>query len=93
MKNGSIDFVAVMVDRFMNILRPYANYEYYSDGEDKGFTIRETARKIIKFAEDKKLLKKEREDAKDLRKKILGYGNSNKQGYNNRESVYFKNDN
>lgn len=101
MKNGSIEFVAVFVDRFLHNLKPYINYEYYDDGEDKGLYIRETTRNIIKLSEDKKLLKEERNNAKELRKKILGIGNTSDSYKNNysqndfyaRENDYFKTDN
>ena len=37
LKNGSFQFVLVFVDKFMNLVTPYVDYEYFSDGTDRGF--------------------------------------------------------
>lgn len=37
MKNGSIEFVAVMAEKFKIYVEPYAYYEYHLDYEDLGF--------------------------------------------------------
>jgi len=37
LKNGSFQFVLVFVDKFLNLAQPYVNYEYYSDGTDRGY--------------------------------------------------------
>lgn len=36
LKNGSFQFVLVFIDKFMNLITPFLNYEYYSDGIDRG---------------------------------------------------------
>lgn len=37
LKNGSFQFVLVFIDKFLSLVKPYCNYEYYSDGTDRGF--------------------------------------------------------
>lgn len=39
MKNGSIEFVAVMAEKFKVYVEPYAFYEFNKDYEDLGFSI------------------------------------------------------
>jgi len=40
MKNGSIEFVAVMAEKFKSYVEPYVYYEYNKDYEDYGFGSR-----------------------------------------------------
>jgi hypothetical protein len=76
MKNGSIEFVAVIAEKFKCYIEPYAYYELTQDYEDLGFSIRETAKRILDLCKNKELLKKERKKAKILKTKIVGVGNT-----------------
>ena len=38
MKNGSIEFVAVMAEKFKCYVEPYAYYDYQKDYEDLGYS-------------------------------------------------------
>jgi len=38
MKNGSIEFVAVMAEKFKCYVEPYVYYEFNKDYEDHGFS-------------------------------------------------------
>lgn len=38
MKNGSIEFVAVMAEKFKIYVEPYVLYEFQEDYEDHGFS-------------------------------------------------------
>lgn len=40
MKNGSIEFVAVIAEKFKCYIEPYVFYEYSVDYEDHGFASR-----------------------------------------------------
>ena len=37
MKNGSIEFVAVMCEKFKTYVQPYVFYEFMNDYDDFGF--------------------------------------------------------
>jgi hypothetical protein len=76
MKNGSIEFVAVMAEKFKCYVEPYAYYDLKKDYEDLGFQVRENAKRILEMSKNKELLKKERSKAKKLRNKIVGCGNT-----------------
>ena len=76
MKNGSIEFVAVMAEKFKIYVEPYSNYVLTQDYEDLGFSIREISKRILDLCGDKKKLREERKKAKDLRGKIVGFGDS-----------------
>ena len=76
MKNGSIEFVAVMAEKFKCYVEPYAYYDLKKDYEDLGFQVRENAKRILEMSKNKELLKKERSKAKKLRGKIVGCGNT-----------------
>lgn len=76
MKNGSIEFVAVMAEKFKCYVEPYAYYEHTKDYEDLGYSIREISKRILELCKDKKKLKIERKKAKELRSKIVGVGNT-----------------
>lgn len=76
MKNGSIEFVAVMAEKFKCYVEPYAYYELTQDYEDLGFSIREIAKRILELCKNKETLKAERKKAKELRNKIVGVGNT-----------------
>lgn len=76
MKNGSIEFVAVMAEKFKCYVEPYAYYEFTQDYEDLGFSIREITKRILELCKNKELLKLERKKAKELRTKIVGVGNT-----------------
>jgi hypothetical protein len=43
MKNGSIEFVAVMAEKFKSYVEPYVYYEYNKDYEDYGFSSQVTS--------------------------------------------------
>ena len=76
MKNGSIEFVAVMAEKFKCFVEPYVYYEYNKDYEDFGFGIRECSWRILELCKDKEKLKKDRLASKKLRHKIVGVGNT-----------------
>lgn len=76
MQNGSIEFVAVMAEKFKCYVEPYAYYEHTQDYEDLGFSIREIAKRILELCKNKEKLKSERKKAKELRTKIVGVGNT-----------------
>ena len=76
MKNGSIEFVAVMAEKFKQYVQPFTFYDFQQDYQDLGHTIRETAKRIIELCQDKELLRQERLKAKKLRGKIVGIGNT-----------------
>lgn len=76
MKNGSIEFVAVMAEKFKCYVEPYVYYELTQDYEDLGFSIREISKRILDLCKDKKKLKTERQKAKELRDKVIGAGNT-----------------
>ena len=46
MKNGSIEFVAVMAEKFKCYVEPYVYYEYNKDYEDYGFSSRLTSQRM-----------------------------------------------
>lgn len=77
MKNGSIEFVAVMAEKFKIYVEPYSHYEFTQDYEDLGFSIREISKRILDLCGDKKKIREERKKAKELRTKIVGVGNTN----------------
>ncbi len=76
MKNGSIEFVAVMAEKFKVYVEPYVYYELKKDFEDLGFPIREISKRILELCKNKDFLKKERSKARKLRSKIVGVGNT-----------------
>ena len=45
LKNGSFQFVLVFIDKFIGLVKPYINYEYYSDGNDRGFPSKSSTKK------------------------------------------------
>lgn len=53
MKNGSIEFVAVMAEKFKTYVEPYAYYELTQDYEDLGFSVREITKRILELCKDK----------------------------------------
>lgn len=53
MKNGSIEFVAVMAEKFKCYVEPYAYYEFTQDYEDLGFSIREISKRILELCKEK----------------------------------------
>ncbi len=57
MKNGSIEFVAVMAEKFKCYVEPYGYYELQKDYEDLGYGIRENAKRILELCKNKELLK------------------------------------
>lgn len=67
MKNGSIEFVAVMAEKFKAYVKPFATYEMVIDFQDQGFPIREISKRILELCNDKNRLKEERGKAKDLK--------------------------
>ena len=76
MLNGSFPFVAVMSMKMKADIVPYQTYELLKKGEDKGFSIWETSKRIVYLCEHKGHLKRERKKSKSLRKKIVGFGNT-----------------
>lgn len=40
LKNGSFQFVIVFIDKFLHLVKPYANYSYSEDGTDRGYASR-----------------------------------------------------
>ncbi len=76
MKNGSIEFVAVMAEKFKIYVEPFKLYKLNKDYEDLGFPVRETSKRILSLCNNKDKLKKERKKAKSLRGKIVGVGNT-----------------
>lgn len=48
MKNGSIEFVAVVAEKFKNYIEPFAFYEFSKDYEDLGFGSGLTSSRDIK---------------------------------------------
>ena len=76
MKNGSIEFVAVMAEKFKVYVEPYAFYEFNKDYEDLGFSIWEISKWVLDLCNNKEILKKEWKKAKELRNKIVGVGNT-----------------
>ena len=72
MKNGSIEFVAVMVEKFKVYVRPYTKYQHVENYEDLGFSIRESSKRIMSMCNDKRKLRAERKKQAALRKKIVG---------------------
>ena len=47
MKNGSIEFVAVIAEKFKCYIEPYVFYEYSVDYEDHGFASNIYNNKLI----------------------------------------------
>jgi hypothetical protein len=37
LKNGSMQFVLVFIDKFIGLVKPYVHYEYFDDGVDRGY--------------------------------------------------------
>jgi hypothetical protein len=72
MKNGSIEFVAVMAEKFKAYVKPFVTYELVIDFQDQGFPVREISKRITELCNDKNKLKEERAKAKDLKQKIVG---------------------
>lgn len=78
LKNGSFQFVIVFIDKFLHLVKPYANYSYSEDGTDRGYAgspcspVRECTRRILDLSKDRQKLKSERNDASKLRKRITG---------------------
>ena len=60
MKNGSIEFVAVMAKKFKAYIKPFVNYEFVVNFQDQGFAIREMSKRIMELCNDKNKLKEER---------------------------------
>jgi len=78
LKNGSFQFVIVFIDKFLHLVKPYANYSYSQDGTDRGYAVRECSKRILELAEDRQRLKAERAEASTLRDRIQGQGKSGK---------------
>ena len=57
LKNGSMQFVLVFIDKFINLVKPYQYYEYFEDGVDRGYAVRECSKRIIEIANDRDKLK------------------------------------
>ncbi len=72
MKNGSIEFVAVMAKKFKAYIKPYLTYELVINFQDQGFPIREISKRIMELCNDKNKLKEERLKAQDLKQRIVG---------------------
>jgi len=58
MKNGSIEFVAVMAEKFKCYVEPYIYYEFTENYEDLGFPGNLTSPRVLK--EDTRSLQRQR---------------------------------
>ena len=47
MKNGSIEFVAVMAEKFKCYVEPYVYYEFNKDYEDYGFSSEIISQRVL----------------------------------------------
>lgn len=85
LQNGSFQFVLVFIEKFIGLVKPYVNYEYYSDGNDRGFPgksqismenltwiVRECAARIIELSKDRQKLRETRKESSKLRERIIG---------------------
>jgi hypothetical protein len=64
MKNGSIEFVAVIAEKFKCYIEPYVFYEYSVDYEDHGFASKDFNAKLENVQGEFWIYRKRRRNSK-----------------------------
>merc|ERR1711976_428294 len=59
-----------------------AHYEYFDDGVDRGYAVRECAKRIMELSTDREKLREARQESAKLRQRIVGKGGGT-YGFNN----------
>lgn len=75
-----MQFVLVFIDKFINLVKPYQYYEFFEDGVDRGYAIRECSKRIIEIANDRDKLRESRQESFKLKQRIVGKDGSREGG-------------
>ena len=67
-----MQFVLVFIDKFITLCKPYVHYEFFDDGVDRGYAVRECCKRIIEISNDREKLREARQESNKLRQRIVG---------------------